>query len=169
MLGKDAPVIVVSDAGPLHYLIKIGKADLLRIFFGEVLIPRSVCEELGHINAPLEVRAWFESAPAWVMIAEVSLSGRQLPLGKGESEAIRLAQDRKADLILLDDKKARRIAEEHGLTVTGTLGILLVAHRRGLVDMPDAIRKLVGDGFRLSEKLATQILADLKHRSEETK
>ena len=133
-------MIVVADAGPLHYLIKIGKIDLLQIFFGEVLIPQSVREELGHLDAPVKVRAWFESLPAWVTVASASLLGRPLPLGKGESEAIRLAQDRKADLILLDDKKARRIAEENGLTVTGTLGILFVAHRRGLVKMPGKAR-----------------------------
>jgi predicted nucleic acid-binding protein len=160
MLGKDAQVIVVSDAGPLHYLIKIGKIDLLRIFFGEVLVPRSVREELMHINTPVEVRTWFASPPAWVAVASVTLLGRPLPLGKGESEAIRLAQDQKADLILLDDKKARRIAEEHGLAVTGTLGILLAAHRRGLVRMLETIQELVRSGFRLSEKLANQMIAN---------
>ena len=160
-------MIVVSDAGPLHYLIKIGKIELLQILFGQVIIPRSVCEELEHREAPVEVREWFQLLPPWASIGHSDLLGRTLPLGKGESEAIRLAQDIKADLILLDDKKARRIAQEHRLVVTGTLGILLAAHERGLVNMPEAIQELNRSGFRLSEKLAVQIIADLKHRSEE--
>lgn len=155
-------MIVVSDAGPLHYLIKIGKIELLKVLFGQVIIPRSVCEELEHSAAPIEVRKWLESLPSWANIGHADFRGRPLPLGKGETEAIRLAQDLKADLILLDDKKARRIAEENGLAVTGTLGILLAAHRRGLVRMPETIDELVQGGFRLSEKLAKQIVADSK-------
>jgi predicted nucleic acid-binding protein len=101
-----------------------------------------------------------------VTVALASAHAEPFPLGRGESEAIHLAKERNANLILLDDKKARRVAEEHGLTVTGTLGILLIAHQKGFVEMPAILRDLLRCGFRLSEKLAAQILADLDHHSE---
>jgi predicted nucleic acid-binding protein len=85
-------------------------------------------------------------------------------LGEGEREAIALALELHADVLLLDDKKARRIAQEQGVSVAGTLGLLKVAHDRGLIEMPDAIHRLRCQGFRLSDQLARQILAGVSIR-----
>jgi predicted nucleic acid-binding protein len=154
-------VIVVSDSSPLHYLILINKTELLHVLFGEVIIPTSVCEELVCSGAPSEVSEWIKSPPQWVRFCSAKLIAPSLPLGKGEIEAICLARELRADLLLVDDKKARHIAEEQGLVVTGTLGILRTAHERGLVKLPESIRELIQCGFRISEKLARQICSEL--------
>jgi hypothetical protein len=85
-------------------------------------------------------------------------------LGAGEREAIALALELRADLLSADDKKARRIAQERGIRVTGTVGVLREAHDRGLLDLPDALHGLLQVGFRLSEKLVQEVIADLPNR-----
>jgi predicted nucleic acid-binding protein len=157
-------VIVVSDSSPLHYLILLGKANLLRDLFGEVVIPRSVREELGHPQAPSDVREWLRLPPAWASVLAAAAVDLSLPLGKGEREAICLAQELHADLLLADDKKARRIAQQRGLVVTGTLAVLRAAHDRGLVRLPEMIRQLRGCGFRMSEKLSRHVCSEAERR-----
>jgi predicted nucleic acid-binding protein len=154
-------VIVVSDSGPLHYLIQINKVELLHTLFGEVLIPGAVHEELTCSSAPVAVQEWLKLPPQWVKFRTATSIVASLPLGKGEREAICLALELHADLLIVDDKKARRIAKEHGLVLTGTLGILRAGHDKGLVKLPETIRELLQSGFRLSEKLVKQICSDI--------
>jgi predicted nucleic acid-binding protein len=154
-------VIVVADAGPLHYLILLGRTDLLETLFGEVIIPRAVGQELEHPNAPAEVRKWLGSPPSWARVVAAASTESSLPLGSGEREAIAVALELKADLLLMDDRKGRRIAREQGIPVAGTLGVLRAAYERGLIELSDAITRLVRHGFRLSDRLARQILRDL--------
>jgi predicted nucleic acid-binding protein len=153
-------VIVVSDSSPLHYLIQINKVEILHTLFGEVIIPGSVREELECPSAPSDVREWLKSPPTWARFCNAAVIDTSLTLGKGEREAICLALELNADLLLVDDKKARRFADQQGLTVTGIIGILQVAHDRGLVKLPEAVRELLQRGFRLSEKLARQICSE---------
>ena len=153
-------MIVVSDSSPLHYLIQINKVEILHTLFGEVIIPASVREELECPSAPKEVRKWLKSPPTWAKFCNAAVINTSLTLGKGEREAICLVLELNADLLLVDDKKARRIAENHGLTETGIIGILRAAYDRGLVKLPEAIRELIQCGFRLSEKLAQHICSE---------
>lgn len=59
-------MIVVADSGPLHYLILLGHVDLLRRFYGEVLVPEAVARELSVGGTPDVVRDWIAAAPTWV-------------------------------------------------------------------------------------------------------
>lgn len=161
-------MIVVADSGPLHYLILLGKADLLSAIFGEVVIPAAVRKELTHPRSPAAVRTWMESLPEWARCIGPTVIDSSLPLGTGEREAIALALELHADLLLVDDKKARRIAQEHGIPVAGTLGLLKIAHDRGSIAFPDAIHELLRHGFRLSNQLAREITASLRDRPPET-
>ena len=85
----------------------------------------------------------------------------QQVLDQGESEAITLAIDLKADRILLDERDGRKIAKSLGLKVTGVLGILLRANQEGeLASLPDAIDALIETaGFRISPELLAKVLA----------
>jgi predicted nucleic acid-binding protein len=74
-------------------------------------------------------------------------------LQRGEQAAILLAESIKADMIVLDEKSARRVATDRGLRVTGTLGLLGEAATRGLVDLPPAIERLTKTSFRYSPAL----------------
>ncbi len=143
-------MIVVSDTTPMNYLAIIGHLDILPSLFGTVVIPPSVASELLHVRAPEAVRRFMASPPSWL---QVQLPDRLLielaPLGAGEREAISLSLELHAHLLLTDDQQARKAAESHGLVVTGTLGLLRLAGRRRLIDVPRALTKLQGSTLRL--------------------
>lgn len=145
-------MIAVADTSPLCYLIVIGEVGLLPQLFDQVLIPPAVIAELRHPDAPPTVREWAENLPPWISVAEGT--GRMVPglekLQSGEREAIMLADSRRADLILLDEKAERRVAAEAGLGVTGLFGILGDAALKGLVHLAGAIDRL---RFRCSPAL----------------
>jgi Predicted nucleic acid-binding protein, contains PIN domain len=128
-------MIAVADASPLCYLVIIGEIDLLPQCFSQVVAPHAVIAELLHEDAPEAVRAWASNLPAWICVKEnPTLATKGLEkLQAGEQAAILLAESMKADIILLDEKIARRIAAERGLRVTGLLGVLAEASSGGLV------------------------------------
>jgi predicted nucleic acid-binding protein len=119
-------MIVVSDATPLHYLLLIGQEELLFRMFGRVIVPPAVYRELQRDRTPHLVRTWVANPQAWFEVREVSRDPGPAPgnLGQGEWEAIALAQELKAELLLIDDREGRREARRRFLPVTGTLGIL---------------------------------------------
>ena len=130
-------MIVVSDTSPLNYLILIGEEELLPKLFGHVIIPNAVFDELQAAGASAKVREWANDLPEWIEIKQTALSAdKSLDiLDAGEIEAILLAQELSADLLLIDDKLARQAAINLGLAITGTLGILDKASNSGLIDL----------------------------------
>lgn len=148
-------MIAVADASPLCYLVLIGEIDLLPKLFLNVVVPRAVITELRHQGAPEEVRAWASNLPAWLGVKENPLSATEglERLEAGEQAAILLAESMRADIILLDEKAARRVAANRGLRVTGLLGVLGEAATRGLVDLALAIDRLRTTSFRSSPAL----------------
>ena len=148
-------MIAVADASPLCYLVLIGEIDLLPKLFLQVTVPQAVIAELLHEDAPEVVRSWASSLPSWISTTattEVVPAGLE-KLQAGERAAIILAESIEADLILLDEKEARRVAVERGLRVTGILGVLVEATTRGLVDLASAIDRLRKTSFRSSPAL----------------
>jgi predicted nucleic acid-binding protein len=103
--------LIVADTGPINYLIQIGHVDLLSRLVGKMVIPSSVQAELLHGAASVEVRAWAAQPPAWVEIRVA----REQPAGAKDvsatdQEAIVLAKELNASLLLMDDQRARRYA-----------------------------------------------------------
>lgn len=148
-------MIAVADASPLCYLVLIGEIDLLPKLFRRVAVPQAVITELLHEDAPEVVRDWASSLPAWISTVgtlDVVTSGLE-KLQAGERAAIILAESIKADLILLDERTARRVATERGVRVTGILGVLGEAATRGYVDLASAIDRLRKTSFRCSPAL----------------
>jgi predicted nucleic acid-binding protein len=128
-------LIVVADSSPLRYLIEIGAEELLLKLYGTVQIPREVLTELSRGKTPAMVRTWCNSAPAWLEVKVVTPNATlKFDLGAGETAAIELALQSHADLLLIDDREAAGAAKSIGLNVTGTLGVLLAAHKEGLAD-----------------------------------
>lgn len=151
---------VVSDTTPLNYLVLIGHQDLLPELYHRVLIPDAVFEELRSDAAPSEITAWIADPPIWLEIKRAGAVPAELVmLGPGEREAIALAEALKADLLILDDRDARREATRRSLRVTGTLGVLDEAAARGLIDLSKAINRLEQTSFRASP----EILRTLRH------
>ena len=153
-------MIVIADTTPLNYLVLIGQSNLLPRLYGRVLIPPTVYEELQAEGAPASVRDWAAHRPAWLEVRPAFLPldvGRE-PLDAGECEAIALALELKADLLILDDRDARIEAARRNLMVIGTLRVLEDAAQLGLVDLPHALRQLQQTSFRASAKLVQAML-----------
>lgn len=118
-------MIVVADSGPLHYLILLEQVDLLRRFYGQVLVPQAVASELSTSSAPGVVREWMTRPPLWVEVRPVAsevVAAITDDLDFGERSAIALAEALHADLLLIDEAAGRAEAKRRRLRVTGTLG-----------------------------------------------
>jgi predicted nucleic acid-binding protein len=116
--------LVVADTTPLRYLVEIGYEHLLRSLFTKVWIPGAVAAELRYEGTPAVVRQWGEHLPEWVEVRKIDShpSAHELAgLDRGEWEAIELAGDLRADLLLIDERAGVRLARKRGFTVTGTL------------------------------------------------
>jgi predicted nucleic acid-binding protein len=149
---------VVSNTSPLNYLVLIDHQEILPVLFGHILIPEAVWHELRSPAAPQPVKAFLETWPSWLERRIVSQVPQDLQqLDPGEQEAIALAQSVGASLVLLDEKKGRQVARDLGFAVTGTLGVLDLAARRGLVDLVDALKRLERTTFRTTPRLLRHI------------
>ena len=138
-------MIAVSDTTPLNYLILIDLVHVLPRLFGHVFAPTAVIRELAHPRSPEKVRLWTDSLPDWLTVQEPTHIDPSLRLGPGEAAAIALAEELKADWVLMDERKGSRKAESRGLQVAGTLTILEEAGAKGLLDYEQMRNRLVGE------------------------
>lgn len=152
-------MIVVADTSPVNYLCIIGQIDLLPQLFGTVVIPQAVLDELQAAGSPHAVKTWLAAEPQWIEVRSASVMDDSIQLGVGEREAISLGKEIGADLMLIDDRKARRAAFERGLAVAGTINnILESASKRGLVDLATTFDRLRETNFRIDPRLLDDIL-----------
>lgn len=147
-------MILVADAGPLHYLVLIGLVDVLETLYDRAVIPRAVASELQQSATPVLVRQWIMKLPDWCVIHPDPLFDQELEfLGSGERSAIGLAISLRADRLLMDDRAGRAEAKRRQLTITGTLGVLAEAHRRNVADFESAIVRLRQTNFYFDTEL----------------
>jgi len=152
-------VIVVSDTSPINYLILTDYVGVLHELYGQIVLPGKVFEELSSAGAPGKVSTWCSALPDWSHVKVPAKTNSGLKLVGGEREAILLAEEIGADLLLMDERTGRREAMLRNLLVTGTLGILRAAAARGLVDGEEAIKRLTETSFRASPKLLRLIIS----------
>ncbi len=148
---------VVSNAGPLITLSQVGKIHLLKKLYGTIIIPETVQYEIvvqGQGAAGAEEvgnASWINVQAVKNQLAVEFLRER---LDAGESEAIVLATELKADLLLMDEARGRRISEAHGINLIGTLGFLAIAKKRGLITkVKPLLEQLISVGFYMSSDL----------------
>jgi predicted nucleic acid-binding protein len=136
---------------------------LLAKLFDKVLIPQMVGDELAHHNAPGLVREWIAHTPAWLEVRpnpDPDSGDRMMAaLDDGEQAAIALAVAVGASLVLMDDRDGVAVARGKGLTVTGTLGVLDLAARRGMIDLAEAFGRLKATSFYYRQGLLDALLA----------
>ncbi|NQE06455.1 hypothetical protein C5S32_11350 [ANME-1 cluster archaeon GoMg1] len=158
---------VVSNSSPLIHLAKIGHLDLLKYFFGEIIVPEVVYKECVIEGKGREDAKKIEKAE-WINVAKIKNENLKralmMVLDEGEAEAIVLALEESADLILLDDYEAREVARNYELTITGVIGgILIMAKEEGKIgSLKEELEKLKETGFWISGDLYTKILREEK-------
>ena len=125
-------MLVVADTG---VLISLGHVDLISLLsqvFGEFYVPKAVWDELVRYEHPdFDQEKLKEIKPQVVRIK--STNYLSMLMDSGESEAVILYEEMKADFLLIDDQKARIIAESFGINCIGSIGLILKAKEKGLV------------------------------------
>ncbi len=153
---------VVSNSSPIIHLAKIGKLWLLKDFFGTVVVPGAVYKECVVEGKERAEVALMRNAD-WLKVLQVNdkklVRLLQSSIDNGESEAITLALEVGADLILLDDSDAREKARLYGLEITGTIGILLRAEKEGILSsIKETLEELKITGFWIGDELMSRLL-----------
>ncbi|RJP24213.1 MAG: DUF3368 domain-containing protein [Candidatus Omnitrophota bacterium] len=142
--------VAVCDSACLIALGRIDRAEILACSFDAVFIPPAVQEEIGY-------------STDWLMVKPVQNISMARALGtqidKGESEAIALASELGETFVVLDDKKARRVARQLALQVIGTIGVLLRAKKKGIIaDVKPILDSLNAADFRIGDSLYQQAM-----------
>jgi uncharacterized protein len=145
---------VVSDATAITTLLKAGEGQFLRKLFNRVLVPRAEWDELLAFHTQLP-----EFVVLQTMMAKTP-NPQTETLGRGEAEAITLALEISADLLLTDDRKARLTAEYLGVKCAGLLGLLVQAKDQGRIP---SVRPMIETlqnrgGLYLSEEVIAEAL-----------
>ena len=160
-------MIVVSNSSPLITLSRIGRLDIVASFFDRIIVPFEVHREVTVDGRGLPGAEEVQNA-VWIEVArQEPLADPQLEqacrgLGDGERAVILLAKSLPAGLVLLDEKKARRIAQAAGLAIMGCLGVLEAGYRRGLVpDLREAYLEMLRQEIRFDIGLLQDSLARL--------
>jgi len=156
-------MIIVSDTSPLVCLLHLNQINLLKDLFVNVIIPPSVFNELIKAKIINEI---FLQAYSFIQIKSPADKNKveelMLILDEGESEAIVLSLELKAELLLIDEAPGREIARQYGIPIKGILGVLLQAKERKLISqIKPLINKLQTEiNFRINNKLLQKILIE---------
>ena len=150
---------VIVNSTPIIGLANIGKLDLLQKVYHQITIPQAVFDELVTPSVKKQVM----DNGDWIHVEQIhDTSQRQMYRAKlhaGEVEVMILAQEQNADLVLLDDNAAKKTAKFLGLTVTGTLGLLLRAKREGFIqEVTPLVDALSKDGFFIKESVRQMVI-----------
>jgi predicted nucleic acid-binding protein len=121
-------MIVVSDTTAITTLLKAGEISFLKLLFGDVLIPQAVQDEL---------LAYHKELPEFISLRRLTGAAEVVPLlqslGRGETEAIQLAREIKADLLLIDDRKARYAASALGIHCASLVALVVQGRQNGKI------------------------------------
>ncbi|NCR27746.1 MAG: DUF3368 domain-containing protein [Microcystis aeruginosa BS13-10] len=156
-------MIVVSDTSPITNLAAVNQLTLLHQLYGTIIIPQAVYEEMASLGyavpGTIEIMtlSWIETRPVTQQNQVNQLLNK---LDRGESEGIILALELGADILILDGRKGRKVAQSLGLNITGILGVLLEAKQKELIMniKPIVDQLILKAEFRISETLYRKVL-----------
>lgn len=144
---------IISDTSCFIILSKIEKLYLLKSVYCQIVTTSDIVEEFG------------EQLPDWIIIEHVADKSRQrileLQIDRSESSAIALALETQNCTLILDDFKARKIAQQLGITITGTIGVIVKAKLNGIIpSIKPYIEKIKETNFRISAEIELQALKE---------
>ena len=146
---------IISDTSALSCFAELGALDLLRQMYGTITITASVRREALQAGAPASLQEFIAHPPAWlVTVADAQPCLQETSaLDPGEASAITLAwQHRESSLLIMDEKRGRRVSAALGLRITGAAGVLTDAAAAGLIDFEAIFQRLALTKFRLADK-----------------
>lgn len=159
-------MIVISDTSPIIYLSIVGRLDILKILFQRIIIPESVFNELTvHGKGQPGSQEVLDSD--WIEVRSCTdmnlLKVLETQLDIGEAQAITIAQELEADLLLIDERLGRNVAKNLEIPIIGLLGIFNLAKNKGIVtNVKPIIDQLITNaGFRVSADLYRTFLISL--------
>jgi len=151
------PKVIISDTSCLIILTKIGALDLLYQLYKKVTITQDIQLEYG------------DKLPDWIKIKRVKDQYRQqlleMHIDRGEASAIALAMETAKSIVILDDYKARKVAELLGISVTGTVGVIIKAKNSGIISsIKPYLEKIRETNFRISDELEQIALGEANEK-----
>jgi predicted nucleic acid-binding protein len=158
-------MIIVADASPLNYLTQLQCVEIPEQLYGRVLVPQAVMQELRNEHAPVAVREWSSTLPSWAEVGHLAASqdNSLRDFGAGEREASLLAQQTRADLLLIDERRGEVEAKRRGISTTGTLGVLLAAGAMQFLDPKTTFQRLLMEtNYRASAGIQRRFLERCK-------
>ena len=154
--------MIISDSSPLIALAKIGRFELLRDLFKDIYITKAVHREVvvSGKAKPGEKEVTQGIKNRWIKVLEVNeREPYALLLGEGEGETIALAKERQATLVIMDDRKGHILAKALGITVIGTLGVILLAYKLDRISrVKNELDNLRANGFWFSDRLYKELI-----------
>ena len=149
--------IIVSDTSCIGYLIQINLLHLLQTLYGEIIIPAAVNDEILQLENKEHTLSEFKNAD-WIKIYSThnlsNVSKYKNILDRGELEAISIAIELEADLLIIDEKLGRIVAKTIGFDITGLVGILITAKNKNLIlSVKKALDEVILLGCRISKTL----------------
>ena len=151
MLSKP----IISDTSCFILLSNIGELNLLRLLYKQIITTTEIAQEFG------------ENLPDWVEVVSVSDKTKQelleMQVDKGEASAIALALESENPFLIIDDNKARKLAHNLKINHTGTIGVIIAAKRKGIIEsIKPILEKIKATNFRISADLELQALLQAK-------
>jgi predicted nucleic acid-binding protein len=146
--------VIISDASCLIALDEIGQIEILKSVFPQIVTTKEVSAEFG------------KELPTWISVKTLQDSAKrnelELVLDAGEASAIALAlENPKQSILIIDEKKGRKIAKQYNLEIIGTLRVLLLAKQNGVIpSVKNLVAELTRKRFRFTNAVVNQILEE---------
>lgn len=144
---------IISDTSCLIALDRIGKLELLQKLFNTIITTPEVKYEFG------------KDLPTWILIREVNNNNKKKELQSivdlGEASALALAIETPQSLLIIDERKGRKLAKDLNIKIIGTLRLILMAKQKGfLSSVTETVSELRKANFHLDRKIVNRILKD---------
>ena len=148
--------MIIGDSSALVALATMDRLDLLEKIFEKLYVPQAVYDEvsISYKAQSVKLKEFLTNK-----VEVVNLDISKMGLGQGELEAIALYKNKEADFLLIDDRRAKSFAKLNGINVIGSLGVMILAKDKGLIEfIRDDLEKLLDSGLFISQSLIDKVL-----------